>query len=71
MPRSPRPTHLFTVRIWPEMVSENQTEWRGKVLHVPTGDALYFRNWEALVEFVKRTLGGRFGGSDDGPQRPS
>ena len=49
-------SHLFTLRIWPEALGEGQMEWRGKVLHVLSGEARYFRDWEALVGFLTETL---------------
>ncbi len=36
-------THLFTVRLWPEDLGGGQAEWRGKVLHVTSGEAHYLR----------------------------
>jgi hypothetical protein len=42
-------THLFTLRLWPETLGEGETEWRGKAQHVLSGEARYFRDWEALV----------------------
>jgi hypothetical protein len=49
-------THLFTLRLWPEALGEGQTEWRGKVQHVLSGEARYFRDWAALVAFLQETL---------------
>jgi hypothetical protein len=34
-------SHLFTVRVW-----------RGKVQHVASGEARYFRDWSTLVAFL-------------------
>ena len=45
IPRS----HLFTVRVWREELAEDQLEWRGKVQHVSSGEAFYFRQWPELV----------------------
>jgi hypothetical protein len=50
-------TQLFTLRVWSEEVGEAQTEWRGRVQHVATGETRYFRTWEALVQFLTDQLG--------------
>ena len=56
-PEQPRPrSHLFTVRLWLESLGDGQTEWRGKVQHVPSGEARYFRKWSSLVIFLERAL---------------
>lgn len=49
-------SQLFTVRIWQEEVSDGQMEWRGKVQHVHSGEALYFREWSALVAGLLKLL---------------
>jgi len=51
-----KPSQLFTLRVWTEAVGESQTEWRGKVQHIATGEARYFRSWQALVEFLERRM---------------
>ena len=45
---SPR-SQLFSVRVWREELAENQHEWRGKVQHVASGEAFYFRTWPDLI----------------------
>jgi hypothetical protein len=45
-------SHLFTLRIWPEDLGNGQTDWRGKVQHVNSGEARYFRDWPTLEAFV-------------------
>jgi hypothetical protein len=46
-------SHLFTLRLWPENMGSGQTDWRGKVQHVNSGEARYFRDWPALEAFVE------------------
>jgi hypothetical protein len=46
---APRGSLLFTVRLWREEQGEGQTEWRGKVQHITTGEAYYFRAWPDLI----------------------
>ena len=49
--QSPR-SHLFTVRVWKEEVSNGQIEWRGKVQLITNGNVRYFRGWEGLVPLL-------------------
>jgi len=49
-------THLFTLRLWPETKGDDQVEWRGKVQHVLSGEARYFRRWSELRAFVRECL---------------
>ncbi len=64
MPKSPpvqearEPAHaqLFMLRMWPENVDEDRIEWRGKVQHVTSGEALYFRDWPALIACLQEML---------------
>ena len=42
-------SQLFMVRVWCEVLGEGRTEWRGKVQHVTSGEARYFRGWQGLV----------------------
>ena len=52
---SPR-SHLFTVRVWEEEIGADQTEWRGKVQLVTSGEVRYFREWDALVPLLLMML---------------
>lgn len=49
-------SHLFTVRLWLEELGNDQTEWRGKVQHVTSGEGRYFRDWPALIAFLQMVL---------------
>lgn len=42
-------SHLFTVRLWSHDLGDGRTEWRGKVQHVLSGEARYFREWAELI----------------------
>jgi hypothetical protein len=44
------------VRVWQEELGNDQSEWRGKVQHVHTGEALYFREWQALIAAIMKML---------------
>ena len=58
MADDPRPSrsHLFTVRVWQEDMGDGQWEWRGKVQHVLSGEAFYFREWQELIARLKTRL---------------
>jgi hypothetical protein len=58
-------SHLFMLRLWPESMGGGQTDWRGKVQHVNSGEARYFRDWPTLEAFVEGVIG-RIG--KDGPR---
>lgn len=47
---------LFTLRLWHEQLGEGQMEWRGKVQYTDSGNALYFRQWGVMLEFLQETL---------------
>ena len=51
-------TAVFIVRIWCERGDEQDrlTEWRGSVEHVKSGQRAYFRQMEAVLEFMKPHL---------------
>lgn len=49
-------SHLFTVRLRNEELGAGQREWRGKVQHVHSGEAIYFREWPALVNGIINML---------------
>jgi len=43
-------SQLFSLRVWREELAEGHHEWRGKVQHVSSGEALYFRRWSELAD---------------------
>jgi hypothetical protein len=45
-------SHPFMLRLWLEDLGSGQTDWRGKVQHVNSGEARYFRDWLTLEAFV-------------------
>jgi hypothetical protein len=49
-------SHLFTLRLWPEDLGNGQIDWRGKVQHMNSGEAHYFRDWATLEAFVEGLL---------------
>lgn len=54
----PHRSHLFTLRLWAEEMCDDQTEWRGEVRHVTSGETRYFRDWATLVTFLLTMLPG-------------
>jgi hypothetical protein len=44
--------------MWQEELGEGRSEWRGKVQHVQSGEALYFRQWSALIASLEKMLAG-------------
>jgi len=54
--RGHRYTHLFTVRVWVEQVTQNRTEIRGRAQHVLSGDVRHFRTWRELTPSFDVTL---------------
>jgi hypothetical protein len=61
---------LFTVRVWQEVLSGGKTEWRGKIQHVGSGEARYFRDWATMVEFLREILPARRGEPHVGEDEP-
>ncbi len=65
MPKPPpvqdvhEPVHaqLFMLRMWREDLGEGYSEWRGKVQHVVSGEAHYFRDWSGLIACLQQILG--------------
>ena len=49
-------SHLFTLQIWRERLGEGESEWRGKVEHLPSKEARYFREWSMLIAFLLEIL---------------
>jgi hypothetical protein len=50
------PSHLFTVRVWVEAVSDGQSEVRMQVKHVLSGETRHFREWSAAMAFMLAKL---------------
>lgn len=52
----PSRVQLFTVRVWAEHLDVGRIEWRGKVQHIRTNEAHYFRGWQQLIEYMTVNL---------------
>ena len=50
-------SQLFILRIWQENLEEGRLEWRGKVQHMTSGEAHYFRDWSGLIACLQQILG--------------
>ncbi len=64
-------SHLFTVRLWQEELGQGETEWRGRVQNVASGDTAYFRNWPGLVATLQRLVATTEPVCEDAPGDPS
>jgi hypothetical protein len=53
-------TAVFIVRVWCERGSGDAdvTEWRGSVEHIQSGQRAFFRNLDAVLDFVRPHLEG-------------
>ena len=49
-------SHLFTLRVWQTDSGEGQSEWRGKLQNVESGEIRYFRDWPALIPYLCEML---------------
>jgi hypothetical protein len=49
-------SQLFMLRMWLEDLGSGQTDWRGKVQHVNSGEVRYFRDWATLESFMEGLL---------------
>lgn len=47
---------VFTVRVWREALSSQQFEWRGQVEFLSTGEQVFFRTWQGLIEILQSFL---------------
>lgn len=54
--RPPYRLHLFTLRIWPEVLDGAAWEWRGEVKNTSTGEVHYFRDWQVLAALLPTLL---------------
>ncbi len=52
----PQQSHLFTVRLWPEVTEPASGIWRGKVQHVSGGAWRSFQDWDTLVAFLQTQM---------------
>ena len=53
--RSP-PSIILTLRLWQESLGNEQSEWRGEVKNLTTGEVRYFRKWEEIAALVPRMI---------------
>ncbi len=48
----PPQSQLFTIRVWLAAEADGQTQWRGKLCHIPSGEIRYFNGWAALIPLM-------------------
>jgi hypothetical protein len=46
------PVEIFTIRLWREKLDERESEWRGRVQHIGSGQARYFNEIGKIMEFI-------------------
>jgi len=51
-------SHLFLVRLWAQPDLRGRPNWRGKLQHIPSGEAHSFEDWTSLVVFLLLLSGG-------------
>ena len=49
-------SYLFTLRFWRTDPGSGETEWRGKLQYVVSGETRYFQDWPELVLYLKEML---------------
>ena len=47
----------FIVRIWWERSHDQAAMWRGQIIHVQTGQTVFFQREQALMTFIRRCSG--------------
>jgi len=47
-----RQSHVFTVYLWLEDIGEGQSEWRGRIEHLSTGEARYCREGTPVISWL-------------------
>ena len=57
MPPLFRRNASFVVRIWWERRRDRPPVWRGQIIHVQTGQTLFFQRAEALITFIGHWTG--------------
>ena len=68
----PQPhSHLFTLRVWDEVLDGDQGEWRGKLQSVRTGEVRYLRDWSVLLTLVLDMLRSEQQETPQETQRPT
>lgn len=63
-------SHLFTLRVWQEVLGEGKVEWRGRVLEIDSGEKLFFRDWPGLVATLQRLIAKTAASRENSPGQP-
>lgn len=56
--RQPNSSSLFLVRLWVDEATEKDAAWRGRVVHVLSGQAHDFRDWQTLSRLLLEMMPG-------------
>ncbi len=49
-------SELFTLRLWNEPLGRGQSEWRGEIKNLASGETRYFRYWDEVVDLLREML---------------
>lgn len=51
-------TQIFIIRIWLEEIADNDKPalWRGRLIHVPSGESQHFNNMQELIDLMREHL---------------
>jgi hypothetical protein len=60
-------SHLFTLRLWEEVLGEGKAEWRGRVQALASGETAFFRDWPGLVATLTRLIAKSAGAAEGVP----
>ena len=52
--------HSFIIKVWLEEKATEQMPviWRGRIIHVPSGDQAHFQQIDAIIKFIHPYLKG-------------
>ena len=53
---SPHGSNVFVLRVWLEELGNGQSEWRGQLQQVSTGELHYFRDWQTMLSYLIEML---------------
>ena len=53
---SPNGSNIFVLRVWLEELGNGQSEWRGQLQQVSSGEVHYFRDWQTMIGYLMEML---------------
>lgn len=52
----PEQAQIFIIKMWREVLNHDQSEWRGRIQDVRSGEIHYFRDWQTIIGFITTLL---------------